>query len=287
MKDVTQAIKEARDRGHLLVTVEMDWGYRPAGTTPYLLVYANDLTLEEPNSVSSSLQRYDPSAEGSQSSQSQHLLRGSNLSPELRGRMRREAAPLSDSIQNNELPEVEYRPDGYSKDDLWESTWYLALKPKPKSGRQEKKRKSHEEEEGREEAQVVKEAGRTSEVLKSSGSTKRSKDSRTAAVDERRNERRNEGRSAKRHKGVTQTESAVLNFDEHTMRKARRRQWGDAQHPGCARRNLRVDFADIGWSEWVIAPKAFDAFYCSGTCGFPVPKVSAQTSRSLCFQTSM
>lgn len=64
----------------------------------------------------------------------------------------------------------------------------------------------------------------------------------------------------------------VLSFDERTMKKARKRQWSEPRV--CSRRYLRVDFADIGWSEWVLAPKAFDAYYCAGTCGFPIPKVS-------------
>ncbi|KAM9837390.1 growth/differentiation factor 10 [Aulostomus maculatus] len=63
----------------------------------------------------------------------------------------------------------------------------------------------------------------------------------------------------------------VLSFDERTMKKARRRQWSEPRV--CSRRYLRVDFADIGWSEWVLAPKSFDAYYCAGTCGFPIPKV--------------
>lgn len=296
MKDVTQVIMEARDKGHLLVSVELDLGQQyqrkpeegpSAGSLPYLLLYANDRALAEPNSVATSLQRYDPFPEGgepSHSSQSSRLLHRPNSSPELKGRVRREANSPSDPIQNNELPEVDYRPDGYRKDELWESTWYLALKPKLKSGRKEKKRKSQEEERveqsrtDREEPQVLKEAEITSEGLKSDGSTvKRLKDSRTLVVDGQRHERRHEERNGKKHKGSSTPQSPVLNFDEQTMRKARRRQWGDTQHKGCSRRNLRVDFADIGWSEWVIAPKAFDAYYCTGTCGFPLPKVRANT----------
>lgn len=65
----------------------------------------------------------------------------------------------------------------------------------------------------------------------------------------------------------------VLSFDERIMKKARRRQWSEPR--ACSRRYLRVDFADIGWSEWVLAPKSFDAYYCAGTCGFPIPKVSS------------
>jgi len=65
MKDVTQVIKEARDKGHLLVSVELDYhrkpeGALPGGNLPYLLLYANDQALAEPNSVAASLQRYDP-----------------------------------------------------------------------------------------------------------------------------------------------------------------------------------------------------------------------------------
>ncbi|XP_067226020.1 growth/differentiation factor 10b [Chanodichthys erythropterus] len=71
------------------------------------------------------------------------------------------------------------------------------------------------------------------------------------------------------HKGLRGSQE--LTFDEKTMKKARRKQWSEPR--ACARRYLRVDFADIGWSEWILAPKAFDAYYCAGTCGFPIPKV--------------
>lgn len=300
MKDVTQVMQEARDKGHLLVSVELDLGQQyqrkpdealAAGSMPYLLLYADDQALAEPNSVAASLQRYDPLNEGGEPSPSSLLLHRPNSSPESRGRVRREATLLSDPIQNNELPEVDYRPDGYRKDDLWESTWYLALKPKPKSGKKEKKRKSQEEEgaeqgggeHDKQEPRDLGEGERTSQGLKPDDSTaKKLKDSRVQTIsDGRKHERRNEGKDGKKHKGSASSQSPVLSFDEQTMRKARRRQWGDTQHRGCSRRNLRVDFADIGWSEWVIAPKAFDAYYCAGTCGFPMPKVGAQTSHSI------
>lgn len=292
MKDVTQVIKEARDKGHLLVSVELDLGQQyqkrvqerlSAGNMPYLLLYTDDKSLAEPNSVATSLQRYDPFSEGGETFQGSPRLHRPNSSPELKERMRREATLLPDPIQNNELPEVDYRPDGYRKDDLWESTWYLALKPK--SGRKEKKKKSQEDErrgveQSRKahESEVLTKEERTSEKINAADTTvKKVKDSRTV-TDRRKHERKNEG---KKQRGGANSQSPVLIFDEQTMRKARRRQWGDNQHRGCSRRNLRVDFADIGWSEWVIAPKAFDAYYCAGTCGFPMPKVRPQTSYSL------
>ncbi|RXM31354.1 Bone morphogenetic protein 3 [Acipenser ruthenus] len=66
----------------------------------------------------------------------------------------------------------------------------------------------------------------------------------------------------------------TLQFDEQTLKKARRKQWNEPRN--CARRYLKVDFADIGWSEWIISPKSFDAYYCSGSCQFPMPKVGFQ-----------
>ncbi|XP_047465899.1 growth/differentiation factor 10b [Mugil cephalus] len=71
----------------------------------------------------------------------------------------------------------------------------------------------------------------------------------------------------------------VLRFDERTMKKARRRQWSEPR--ACSRRYLRVDFADIGWSEWVLAPKSFDAYYCAGTCGFPIPTVARPSNHAI------
>lgn len=40
----------------------------------------------------------------------------------------------------------------------------------------------------------------------------------------------------------------------------------------CSRKKLVVDFADIGWGDWIISPKSFEAHYCSGSCPFPLPK---------------
>lgn len=278
MKDVTQVIKEARNKGHLLMSVELDIGQRkpgevqPTNSLPYLLLYAEDRALAEPNSVAASLQRYDPLGEGGEP----ELLRHAGSSTDTKGRMRREVSLPSERIENNELPEVDYRPEGHRKEDLWQSNWYLALKPKHKAEKKDSKRKNQEG--------VTKQIGATHdrEHATVKGGASQPPNPHESAVKKVKGvgtltaaERRSDGKDAKRHKGSLNVGSPVLSFDEQTMRKARRRQWGDSQQRGCSRRNLRVDFADIGWSEWVVAPKAFDAYYCAGTCGFPIPKVRA------------
>ncbi|NWW15925.1 BMP2 protein, partial [Falcunculus frontatus] len=38
----------------------------------------------------------------------------------------------------------------------------------------------------------------------------------------------------------------------------------------CHRRELYVDFHAIGWSGWIIHPSGYNAFYCRGSCLFPL-----------------
>ena len=49
----------------------------------------------------------------------------------------------------------------------------------------------------------------------------------------------------------------------------------------CKKRRLIVDFADIGWNEWIISPKSFEAHYCAGECPFPMSKVCQGMSMRL------
>lgn len=38
----------------------------------------------------------------------------------------------------------------------------------------------------------------------------------------------------------------------------------------CQRREMTVNFADVGWEDWILAPKKFDAYHCQGACPFPL-----------------
>ncbi|XP_024594876.1 growth/differentiation factor 2 [Neophocaena asiaeorientalis asiaeorientalis] len=48
----------------------------------------------------------------------------------------------------------------------------------------------------------------------------------------------------------------------------RKRSAGANNH--CQKTSLRVNFEDIGWDSWIIAPKEYDAFECKGGCFFPL-----------------
>lgn len=198
--DITAVLKHAKDVGKLVISVKFDMSaYNqerlPSANLPYILVYADDQAIDEPNSVALSLQRYGPSPVGEDSALSASA-----------SRIRREL-----QIQTNDIPQVQFNT--FKNHELWQNTYFpdkakVEVKPNKKQGQE------------------------NSEGL---------------------------------------SKPQVLSFDERTMKKARRRQWTEPRV--CSRRYLRVDFADIGWSEWVVAPKSFDAYYCAGTCGFPIPKV--------------
>ena len=38
----------------------------------------------------------------------------------------------------------------------------------------------------------------------------------------------------------------------------------------CKRLDFIVNFKDIGWEKWILYPRAYNAFYCSGSCAAPL-----------------
>ncbi|XP_072785040.1 bone morphogenetic protein 3 [Taeniopygia guttata] len=209
-KDITQLLHEAKQNNELLISVKMDltshppWERASSSYEPYILIYANDSAISEPESVVSTLRgrrhplaRVLPKPEGHRRSS-------------VDNRRRKRSANVLLPLQNNELPGAKYQ---YGEEQGWEGTKpYKTFQPQlaDRARSKKKQRKSHLQK--------------------------------------------------------TQT----LQFDEQTLKKARRKQWNEPRN--CARRYLKVDFADIGWSEWIISPKSFDAYYCSGECQFPIPK---------------
>ncbi|XP_004703279.2 bone morphogenetic protein 3 [Echinops telfairi] len=210
-KDITQFLRKAKEneeflvgfnitcRGHLLLKG------MPPFPEPYILVYANDAAISEPESVVSSLQGHQNFPTGALPQLDSHI----RAALSIQGRKKRSTGVLL-PLQNNELPGAEYQ---YKEDGVWEERKpYKTLQTQPPEKSKTKK---------------------------------------------------------KQRKGPHQ-KSQTLQFDEQTLKKARRKQWIEPRN--CARRYLKVDFADIGWSEWIISPKSFDAYYCSGACQFPMPK---------------
>lgn len=43
-----------------------------------------------------------------------------------------------------------------------------------------------------------------------------------------------------------------------------------ANKRSCQRKALYVNFKELGWQDWIIAPEGYTAFYCTGECSFPL-----------------
>lgn len=39
----------------------------------------------------------------------------------------------------------------------------------------------------------------------------------------------------------------------------------------CQRREMNVNFTEVGWQDWILAPHDYDAYFCHGACDFPLP----------------
>ncbi|XP_039273811.2 uncharacterized protein LOC120347787 isoform X1 [Styela clava] len=66
--------------------------------------------------------------------------------------------------------------------------------------------------------------------------------------------------------------------------KGRKKQKKVPLHPSaverdedCGRKSMNVDFASIGWSDWIISPTTFEAYYCSGRCEISNMQVGKKT----------
>ncbi|XP_043940802.1 bone morphogenetic protein 2-like isoform X2 [Protopterus annectens] len=71
----------------------------------------------------------------------------------------------------------------------------------------------------------------------------------------------------------------------------------------CKRHPLFVDFKDVGWNQWIVAPSGYHAFFCHGECRFPlsdhmnssshavvqtlVNSVNSQVPRACCVPTEL
>ncbi|CAH2321612.1 bone morphogenetic 2-like [Pelobates cultripes] len=50
--------------------------------------------------------------------------------------------------------------------------------------------------------------------------------------------------------------------------------------PPCKRKPMYVDFEEIGWDAWIISPKGYNAYFCKGTCSFPLGQDMGATNHA-------
>lgn len=65
--------------------------------------------------------------------------------------------------------------------------------------------------------------------------------------------------------------------DTENSRKKRRKR----RRRNCQRQELYVDFGDVGWDDWIVAPHGYNAFYCQGQCPFPLSEHLNATNHAI------
>ena len=75
----------------------------------------------------------------------------------------------------------------------------------------------------------------------------------------------------------------VRNRDKRNARHRKRsRSWGKKHRKDeCRRHHLYVDFSDVGWDDWIVAPPGYQAYYCHGECDFPLPEYINTTNHAI------
>ncbi|XP_059350919.1 bone morphogenetic protein 2-like isoform X2 [Daphnia carinata] len=56
-----------------------------------------------------------------------------------------------------------------------------------------------------------------------------------------------------------------------SKRAAEKKHKRKGRRDNCRRQSLYVDFSDVGWNDWIVAPPGYHAYYCHGDCPFPLP----------------
>ena len=65
-------------------------------------------------------------------------------------------------------------------------------------------------------------------------------------------------------------ETNRMKRDTNRAKKKHKRKFKGRRRSNCKRHDLYVDFQDVGWNDWIVAPPGYHAFFCHGECPFPM-----------------
>lgn len=73
--------------------------------------------------------------------------------------------------------------------------------------------------------------------------------------------------------------------DTNLSRRRRKRSGGKRKSRrrkrNCTKKELYVDFSEINWDDWIVAPHGYHAHYCQGDCPFPLAEYLNATNHAI------
>lgn len=86
--------------------------------------------------------------------------------------------------------------------------------------------------------------------------------------------KRRKERKQRREEKQRRKEEKKRRQEERRRRRNKNKNPEGIERPGhqnlCQRKPLYVDFSDVGWNDWIVAPLGYQAYFCEGNCPFPL-----------------
>uniref|UniRef100_A0A8C5M5R2 Bone morphotic protein 10 n=1 Tax=Leptobrachium leishanense TaxID=445787 RepID=A0A8C5M5R2_9ANUR len=81
--------------------------------------------------------------------------------------------------------------------------------------------------------------------------------------------------------GNIPSEESLLQMRSNIIYDASSRTRRNAKGNYCKKTQLYIDFKEIGWDSWIIAPAGYDAYECRGVCSYPLTEHVTPTKHAI------
>ncbi|CAJ0968722.1 unnamed protein product [Ranitomeya imitator] len=82
-------------------------------------------------------------------------------------------------------------------------------------------------------------------------------------------------------KGNMPSEESLLQMRSNIIYDASSRIRRNAKGNACRKTSLYINFKEIGWDSWIIAPAGYEAYECRGVCSYPLTENVTPTKHAI------
>lgn len=89
------------------------------------------------------------------------------------------------------------------------------------------------------------------------------------------------GANARRPNQAGRASSSGRPTSQQSARPKGKHRQSQRQTDKCSKRSLNINFDEVGWSSWIIAPHSYYANFCSGDCNWPLSDTQNSTNHAI------